>query len=71
MEDATSEIDLERLLAERRKMNTFGNHGESSFQLIPFSLSLNPAEKLLRHYSRKPFYPEQKEVDLEAGFNSF
>jgi len=67
MKEATSEIDLERLLAERRKMNSFGNHGENDFQLIPFSLSLNRPDKLLRHYSRNPFIPEQKEVDLERA----
>jgi NAD+ synthase (glutamine-hydrolysing) len=64
MEDATSEIDLERLLAERRKMNTFGNANESSFQKVPFSLPLPRIEKLSRHFSRNPFIPESKEVDL-------
>lgn len=65
MESATSEIDLERLLAERRRMNTFGNEPNASFQKIPFSLSLPRLEKLSRHFSRNPFIPERKEVDLE------
>ena len=64
MENATSEIDLERLLAERRKMNTFGNSEESSFLKVPFKLSLVRIEKLNRHFSRNPFIPEGKNIDL-------
>jgi NAD+ synthase (glutamine-hydrolysing) len=64
MENATSEIDLERLLAERRKMNTFGNVGEAEFLKIPFSLSLSHLETLTRHFSKNPFIPEGKEIDL-------
>lgn len=64
MESATSEIDLERLLAERRKMNTFGNVGEAVFLKIPFSLSLPRLEKLTRHFSRNPFIPEGSKIDL-------
>ena len=64
MEEATSEVDLERLLAERRKMNSFGNRKENDFQFVPFTLPLARPKKLLRHYSKNPFIPEQKEIDL-------
>lgn len=64
MEEATSEVDLERLLAERRKMNSFGNRKENDFQFVPFTLPLARPKKLFRHYSKNPFIPEQKEIDL-------
>jgi|LAHS01.1.fsa_nt_gb NAD+ synthase (glutamine-hydrolysing) len=65
MESATSEIDLERLLSERKRMNTFGNAKENDFEIVPFDLGLDVPEKLLRHYSRNPFIPEGKNIDLE------
>jgi NAD+ synthase (glutamine-hydrolysing) len=65
MKEATTEIDLERLLSERKRMNTFGNAPEADFQIVPFSLELKPLAKLSRHYSMNPFIPEQKEVDLD------
>src|SRR5574344_1546665 len=65
MESATSEIDLERLISERKRMNTFGNAKANDFEIVPFELPLSVPSKLLRHYSRNPFIPEGKKVDLD------
>jgi NAD+ synthase (glutamine-hydrolysing) len=65
MEKATSEIDVEKLLAERRKTTTFGEKNDSPFQKIYFSLLLTAPAELLRHYPRLPFIPERKEIDLD------
>jgi NAD+ synthase (glutamine-hydrolysing) len=65
MGNATSEIDIERLLAERKRMNTFGNAKESQFQIVPFALPLQRPLRLGRHYARNPFIPEQEKIDLE------
>ena len=62
MEDATATIDIEKLNSGRIKTNTFNN--ASGFDFIPFELELNVPEKIFRHYSRNPFIPEQKEIDL-------
>jgi NAD+ synthase (glutamine-hydrolysing) len=65
MKDATVSVDLERLLAERRKMTTFENQVDSGIEKLYFNLPLSLPEKLERHYSKNPFIPEQNEVDLE------
>lgn len=65
MQDATADIDLERLLSGRMKTNTFEHHEDSSFQWIPFSLPLSAPKKILRHYSRNPFIPESRTIDLK------
>jgi NAD+ synthase (glutamine-hydrolysing) len=64
MGNATSEIDLDKILSERRKMTTFGNV-DYSYQEIYFGMPLRTPEKLLRHYSQNPFIPEQKDIDLD------
>lgn len=65
MEDATADIDIEKLEVARLKSTTFKNKNSDEFLFVPFSLSLNAPDKLLRHYSKNPFIPEQKEIDLE------
>jgi NAD+ synthase (glutamine-hydrolysing) len=65
MESATCEIDLERILAERRKMTTFENSSSSSIKTVYFSMPLAKPLTLERHYSKNPFVPEKKEIDLE------
>jgi NAD+ synthase (glutamine-hydrolysing) len=65
MKEATSEIDLEQILSERRKMTTFRNLHDGEFMNVYFSMPLQRPETLLRHYSMNPFIPEKKEVDLE------
>lgn len=65
MQDATTEIDLERILSERRKMTTFENEGEADFTKIYFAMPLEKLASLSRHYSMNPFIPETAEVDLD------
>lgn len=63
MEEAISEVDLERVLSERRKTTTFGNKAQG-YKSIYFSMPLEtPA--LTRHYPMNPFIPEKKEIDLD------
>ena len=64
MKDATATIDLEKLISGRIKTSTF-NGDDSSFELVPFSMELEAPDKILRHYSRNPFIPEQEEIDLK------
>jgi NAD+ synthase (glutamine-hydrolysing) len=63
MEGAISEVDLERVLSERRKTTSFGNVDEG-FESIYFSMPLSRPE-LTRHYAMNPFIPESKEIDLD------
>lgn len=60
--DATADIDIEKLNAERRKTNSLAE-GEQ-FAKAYFSLPLDKPEKALRHYARNPFIPEGEEVDI-------
>lgn len=62
MQDATCDIDLEKLQAERRKTNSLGQ-GEG-YAKVYFSLPLNAPASLLRVYPANPFIPEGKDVDL-------
>ncbi len=64
MKDATATIDLEKLISGRIKTSTF-NGDDSSFDFVPFSMKLETPDKILRHYSRNPFIPEQEEIDLK------
>src|SRR5574344_2634763 len=65
MQDATTEIDLERILSERRKRTTFENEGEADFTKIYFAMPLEKLASLSRHRSMNPFIPETAEVDLD------
>lgn len=65
MKKATSEIDLEKITAERIKMTTFGNEGLDNFEAVCFSMPLNRPQNLLRHYSMNPFVPEGEGIDLK------
>lgn len=53
-----SEIDVQRLVAERRKMNTFQNEYEA-YQRIPFSLQVEETQ-LSRYVDSAPFVPGNK-----------
>jgi NAD+ synthase (glutamine-hydrolysing) len=65
MKSVTSEIDIEKLLAERRKTTTFAKDVEHTYSLIPFAMELKEPETLLRHYSQNPFIPESEKIDLD------
>lgn len=64
MEDATADIDLEKIESERLKSTTFRNLN-NDIQFIPFSLNLKIPDSVMRHYSKNPFIPESKEIDLK------
>lgn len=51
-----SEIDIDRLEAERRRMTTYQSKPEGEFRIIPFSLRLEET-KLTRTFARRPFVP--------------
>lgn len=65
MEDATADIDIEKLETSRIKSTTFNNSDSDEFLFVPFSLKLDVPNILLRHYSKNPFIPEKEEIDLE------
>lgn len=54
-----SEIDVQRLIAERRKMNTFFGNNCREYQRIPFSLQIEEAQ-LSRFVDPAPFVPGSK-----------
>jgi len=63
-EPAIADIDLEKIEAERLKTTSFGNVALPDYRFLPFRMALKKPDQILRHYSRNPFIPEQKEVDL-------
>ncbi|MCQ2772038.1 MAG: NAD(+) synthase [Bacilli bacterium] len=65
MEVAMADIDVERILSERRKMNTFFNANDPSYKTIYFDKDIRDKDHLLRHYSKNPFIPESEEVDFK------
>jgi NAD+ synthase (glutamine-hydrolysing) len=66
MKDATVSVDLERLLAERRKMTTFGNMSRmEGIEKIYFNCLYPTAGETRTSLFEEPLYPEQEEVDLE------
>jgi len=54
---AVSEIDVEKLIYERRRMNTYEKVYEESFWRYPFHMELGET-KLTRYISSSPFVPE-------------
>lgn len=64
-EDALADIDLQRIVSERRKMTSFKNNLKSNIKYVTFAMNLKNNEDLYRHYSKNPFIPESKEIDLE------
>jgi NAD+ synthase (glutamine-hydrolysing) len=65
MEAATADLDLEKLLSERRRTTSYGNREIAGFTNIYFSLHLAVPKILDRHYSMNPFIPESSGIDLE------
>jgi len=64
---AISDIDLEKLSAERLRMTSFETSSLPGYEIIPFDLSLDAPAILNRHYNPNPFIPEKEEVDLERA----
>ena len=63
MEKATADIDLELLLAERRRLTSVWKDS-STYDQVYFPLPIKEPDHLLRRYQRNPFVPEGK-IDLE------
>lgn len=55
-----SEIDVERLLMERRRMGTFGRGREDSYTVVPFTWKIRKT-RLERSFSPMPFVPADAE----------
>ena len=58
---AVSEIDVDKLVHERRRMTTFQNEREASYQTISFSMELRPTG-LTRCIAKNPFVPQSEAV---------
>ena len=56
---ATAEIDLQRLVNERRRMNTYQVINDSTYKVVSFRLKEYELE-LSRFYARAPFVPSSK-----------
>lgn len=65
MKSATSDIDLEKLYAERIRLNPFKNNFDEIYETIYFNLPISRPDKPLREYKKNPFIPNEKEIDLE------
>lgn len=56
---AVADLDLQRLVNERRRMNTFYVHQEAGYEVVSFRLKEYELE-LDRYYERTPFVPSSK-----------
>jgi len=61
----TADIDIEKLMAERRKMTSFGNAEYATYDVVYFSMPLSKPLVLKRHYPQNPFIPEEAGINLE------
>ncbi len=59
-EPAFAELDIRRLLAERRRMTTFVPAKDEDYRVIPFRLTPGPTE-LTRYFDPAPFVPSGRE----------
>lgn len=65
MKRAVTEIDVELLLSERRRVASFTNRYSDEFKFINFSMPLEVPSKMIRSYRPNPFIPNNKSVDLK------
>lgn len=56
---AVADLDLQRLVNERRRMNTYYVHQETGYEVVSFRLKEYDLE-LDRYYERTPFVPSSK-----------
>ncbi len=56
---ATSDIDVDRLVSERRRMSTFPVQSSDKYTIVPFDLKLEDDE-LDRYFDPQPFVPSDK-----------
>lgn len=60
-EDIYSDIDVQRIVFERRRMGTFGEEPAEGYLMIPFDLEKKETN-LERYFDPRPFIPAQKEA---------
>ena len=61
---AVAEMDLQRLVNERRRMNTFRQQSSHGYEVVDFTIEEHTIE-LSRYYERTPFVPSSK-TDRDA-----
>lgn len=61
---AIAELDLQRLVNERRRMNTYTVNTDDDYEIVDFALEKYDLE-LTRYYARTPFVPSSK-VDRDV-----
>lgn len=52
-----TDIDLDRLRSERRRLGTFAMEGREAYQIVKFHMKPRGKEQLLRHVDPSPFVP--------------
>ena len=60
-ETVYGDMDVQRILSERRRMGTFGKEPQESYVRVPFCLELTDT-RLERSFKATPFVPEQEAV---------
>lgn len=60
----TTEIDIKKLSAERRRMNTYEFAGADNYRIVDFDMELEETE-LSRSFARTPFIPSNPEERAE------
>lgn len=63
--DAIADMDIEKLVNERRRMTSFKNEIKNNYKYLTFAKELKKKVSLLRHYNKNPFIPEKDEIDLD------
>ena len=64
-QDAVTDLDVQRLCLERRRITSFASRVSQRYQTIPFDLPDCPQERFSRQYARHPFVPDDK-TDRDA-----
>lgn len=59
-ETVYADLDVQRILGERRRMGTFGKEKELPYVVVPFRLELEET-RLERTFGRHPFVPDEEE----------
>lgn len=60
-ETVYADLDIQRLVAERRRMGTFGRQPEASYVIVPFELKVEETS-LERTFGNMPFVPSDEET---------
>ena len=60
-ETVYGDLDIQRILSERRRMGTFGKEPQAVYAMVPFSLRVEET-KLERSFGSMPFVPTDEEM---------